>query len=381
MMGFVFGVCLFFVHLSSFAESGISDEVLDREVRPANFTMYELSPVEMAQYLLDDERFALVEKVRPSVVELSSDPYHSGSGVIVGYNGKNQPLILTAGHLIHYEQRDLSVIRQVSLDHARGRRDGSIVDEKNHVVRPNKNPVGSNTGKGWYGLPVFHPSFTVNDSLILIDQKMDFGYYVMTGRTVDFSPGESNLEERYTVRESLNAGFEAPIAPLLRTANAKADTEVLMMGRTHHLTYEDQGAEEPLRKIKYQMSYSFGDVLSLSDTMKISKKYALDLSYKKQFFVRGDVDKGMAGAGVFNQQGELVGIVTKVIRDSRKARKDNPMDMMDRTRIKIIGAVVLRIETILEQTALLSKQPELLEMVNEAKAVYKVGSCHRLFSK
>ncbi len=375
---------LFFSYLVisvSFAQLDVSDEVLD-QVRPANFTMYELTPVEMAQFLLDEDRLALVEKVRSSVVELRSTPAGSASGVIVGYNGKNQPIILTAGHLIGYEQRELRQVREVSLDRPRGLSGGTILDERAHVVLPSGKQWDLNLSKGWYGLPLFHPTYPVNESLILIDPIMNFGYYVMTGRTVAFDLHEANLAKRYTVRESLMEGFNEKHGSAVRTGSVQAESEVLVMGRTHHLTYEDKGPSfEPVREVKYRMSYSFGDVLSLSETMEVSKKYALDLNYKKQFFVRGEVDRGMAGAGVFNSKGELVGVVTKVIRENGGVRSTHLVDLMDRTRINIIGAVVLRIEHILEQTELLSSQPDLLEAVKEARAIYKIGSCHRVFSK
>jgi hypothetical protein len=328
---------------------GISDLDLDRKPQFEYFFLNETLPLDEASGYHSEGNQRLIQRVRPYVVELLS-PEKNGTGIVLGFNKKNQPIILTAGHLLMYKDFELANVTRIFLDQPHGNQAGSIVDELSHVVRPAWRGENSLTSKGWYGLSIFHPAYNVNESLILRDQKMDFGLYLMTGTTVAVDLTQENLDTKYTVRESINTGFDRPMLDTIKTArlrknplnkNTPIGTRVLVMGVS-----KPHAASVP------QLSVVFSNVQSDGVTEKISKKYALGLDTKIQYVVLGQFEKSMSGGGVFNELGELVGIVTKVIKD----RAGNS-----------VGAIVLDIEHILENIEKITNQTEVLKVVTDVK--------------
>lgn len=328
---------------------GINDSKLDTKPQLEYFFLNELLSVgETANYHSEgNER--LIQKVRPYVVELLATE-KTATGIVLGFNRLNQPIILTAGHVLMYKDFELANVTRIFLDQPHGNQAGSIVDEKSHVVLPSWKGENSPTSKGWYGLSIFHPPYHVSESLIMREQRMDFGLYMMTGRTVDFAPGEANLDAKYNVREAINTGFARPMLEPLRTARLKKNnlnrvtpvgTRVLVMG-----------ISRPTAASVPQMSAVFSNVLSDSMTDKVSQRFALDLDTRTQFLILGDFEKSMSGGGVFNEMGELVGIVTKIVKD--KAGRS-------------VGAIVLDIEHILENIEKFSNQREVLKVVTEVR--------------
>jgi hypothetical protein len=342
---------------------GISDLELDRKPQLEYFFLNEPLSVREASGYHSEGNQRLIQRVRPYVVELLS-PEKNGTGIVLGFNRKNQPIILTAGHLLMYKDFELANVTRIFLDQPHGNQAGSIVDELSHVVRPAWRGENSLTSKGWYGLSMFHPTYNVNESLIMREQKMDFGLYLMTGTTVAVDLTQENLDSKYTVRESINAGFDRPMLDTIKTARLRKNpmnkitpvgTRVLVMGVS-----KPNPASVPV------VSAVFSNVLSDAMTERISKSYLLNLDTKIQYVVLGKFEKSMSGGGVFNDLGELVGIVTKVIKD----RSGNS-----------VGAIVLDIEHILENIEKMTNQMEVLKVVTDVKITARGfgRQCSKLF--
>jgi hypothetical protein len=345
--------------------AGISDSNLDTMTQLEYFFLSEVIPVGESKVFQSEGNAQLIQKVRPYVVELLSSE-NLATGIVLGFNKLNQAIILTAGHVLMYKDFELANVRHIFLDQPHGNQAGSIVDEKSHVVLPAWRGENSLTSKGWYGLSIFHPPYHVHDSLILREQKMDFGLYMMTGRTVDFSPTQPNLEASYNVREAINTPVERPQLGPLRTAklqklplsrNTPVGTRVLVMG-----------VSKPTPTSVPEMSVVFSKVQSDSVTEKISEKYALGMDTNIQYLLLGEFEKSMNGGGVFNELGELVGIVTKVLKN----RAGRPY-----------GAIVLDIEHILQNIESITSQLEVLKVVTEVKDAGRGfgRQCSLLFSK
>lgn len=329
---------------------GIDDLELDRKPQLEYFFLNELLSVNETGGYHSEGNERLIQRVRPYVVELLA-PEKNGTGIVLGFNKKNQPIILTAAHMLMYKDFELANVRRIFLDQPHGNQAGSIVDELSHVVRPAWRGENSITSKGWYGLSMFHPAYNVNESLIMRDQKMDFGLYLMTGTTVAVDLTQENLDAKYTVRESINTGFDRPMLSAIKSARLKKNplnkttpigTRVLVMG-----------VSKPSAASVPQMSAVFSNVLSDTMTARISEKYVLGLDTKIQYVLLGQFEKSMSGGGVFNELGELVGIVTKVIKDRAG---------------QSLGVIVLDIEHILENIEKITNQTEVLKIVTDVKA-------------
>ncbi len=331
--------------------SGADGERADSRPQLGYFFLNDIIPVEEAKLYVAEGYQQLIDRVRPYMVELLATE-QTASGVILGFNKKNQPIILTAGHVLMYNNFELLNVTRISLDQPHGNPIGSIVDEKSHVVLPAWRGENSVTSKGWYGLSMFHPPYTVNESLIMRDQVMNFGLYLMTGNTVDIAVGETNLDAKYTVREAIDTPIASrPALGPLKTARLQklpltkstpVGTRVLVMG-----------VSKPLAESVPKMAFVFSQVQSDKVSENISRKYVLNLDTNIQYFLLGEFEKTMAGGGVFNEIGELVGIVTKVVRDRAG---------------KSVGAIVLDVEHILQSITDLSNQSEVLKIVTDVQS-------------
>ncbi len=381
MMGIVsfLLICLFSASVWSntlFDDSRFDNDGLEKSI----FKIKDLSPVELAPFFADKKTQELLIKIKPYIVELSAtEQGHSGSGVIIGWNAKNQPIILTAGHLMMYSQVDLAGVKGIGLDHPRGDLRGSIADEKTHVVLPMGYKEKPQTALGWYGLPIFHPTYYVDETVILRDLSLNFGYYLMTGRTVKLPiEGAANLDSMYSVKESLAEGFEKPAIGPVKIRSVLWESQVVVMGRAEYASEIKGPTGELSLQKKAQMSYSVGYVWSQSQMRRLSNKYRLDLSPKKHFVINGDFDKQMVGSGVFNQSGELVGVVVKLLRGERVINHESAGAI---EHGRYLGAVALKIEHVFEQTQILTTQTELRDRVERFRTQAPVRYCSRFFAK
>lgn len=315
-----------------------------------NATKSDLTPVEFATYLLDHEswEFQVLKRVRPYVVDVVVGN-QSYSGIIVGFSSRNQPLILSSAQVVYYDHSELLKRDVIALSDPHDVIQGSLLVPESSTVMPawKSRDEENVTSQGWHGVPLYHPIFHVGRNGIVDYQGEDnFSISMMVNRTVRHdSRTEHMAHVLYTLDDALNAQFpeDTVLSPLV-IATPYEYSQVLILGRANHLhpSFNNNSPAEPRSYwLEQRMSYSVGSILDKEKTQKWAAKNSLTIDSEKEFVINGAVDLGMMGAGVFNSNGELLGMVSKIIRNTSRAN-GQWWEQLGREKVELEGAVVLR---------------------------------------
>ncbi len=333
-----------------------------------NGTESELTPVELATFLLEHDswEYQVIQKVRPYMVDVIVNN-QSYTGVIVGFSERNQPLILSSAQAVYYNPVEDNLWKTEAVevnDPHQAIQESLLVPKSQTILRvPSLESTHSLTSHNeritaWHGIPVYHPLFFIDKGRVNYHADDNFSILMMVNRSesrefVDVGSTKSADMSRhmYTLDNSLRARF--PLAtrlPQLPVAAPQGDAKALIMGRAIHLFSSSQTNS---RGIRESMSYAVVHVLDGERSARWAAKQSETLDPEKQFVVDGEVDLGMMGAGIFNNNGELLGVVSKIFRNDSHAR--NPrhrfLDHLDRRIVQLNGAIVIRADYLQREMA------------------------------
>lgn len=346
-----FFVAAFSFVLNSHAQIEFNDSLMDHnnpQIVVEKMVASESYPIRWSFLMLSDENKKWLDRVRPLAVEIiGALKDEKISGVIVGYNELNQPIVLSTASGIRYFSHNLKQLPSVSLDAPYGDRSSHLNDIRSPNVITSWSGENKMTKGGWYGLPVFHPPFPIENGVVLQDLDKNYAFYVMTGTTISLPDGP--LDKDYiTAGRALKSGFLEPRTYVPKVAPASWGEEVLVVGHSE-------------LNFKPEVYYSISSIASKKNFNIYHQKYFRDVSPEPFFVLNGSFDAGMVGSGIFNRNGDLIGIVAKILSSQSSQGFLQNSD-------GYVGAIALRADFIFRQTQTFTQQ-NFLQKITEIRSL------------
>lgn len=305
-------------------------------------------------FMESSERFTVLKSILNRSF-LRYDHVGSGSGVFIGTNEDNIGLVLSAAHVIRQRVHSQEEAYIPGVDGIP--RSEAEPEKPLHLKEYLFGHFFSDSDKKRQriAVPYYSPAFDFSQDNFIWE---DFSLALVGHRAGD----RETVTEYFT-----NPSRENPapnLEPLVVASPVFGEDLISIGGLTiaadqkRMLEAFDQGSKESILNAREQFKehYAFAKVADYDQGWSLFNRLAPDSNFdpEVEFYMFGDVaDQGMSGGGVYNLRGQLVGLITHVMRDETSLKT------------KVVRAV--RADYIIKSIWAKSKNPEVLKSLENTK--------------